>query len=319
MPENLQNNLYLLGVIKMGVFDKLKKKNKEAGSASKQIREFDKIQFRKIVDEFKKETAIPSLKMMTIKDEKPSITSSKLGGNPYLPKGFEYPRNSDGELLRLLAQLNFSELPKLENFPMEGILQFYILDDDCYGVENFGNYSKQNNYRIVYHQEILPLDMLQTDFSFLEQSSDEEDYFVLQEEFKLTGELINQHMVVGDYRFYRTFAEICQKYGVSNYMDYNSDNFIENIYDDMYEELSLEQGTHLVNGYPAFAQVDPREDCASLEKFDTLLFQLDSEYNAETENWDIIWGDAGVGNFFINVEDLKNCNFDKVLYNYDCH
>jgi len=31
-----------------------------------------------------------------------------------------------------------------------------------------------------------------------------------------------------------------------------------------------------------------------------------------------MWGDCGVGNFFINIEDLKNLDFSDVLYNWDC-
>ena len=33
---------------------------------------------------------------------------------------------------------------------------------------------------------------------------------------------------------------------------------------------------------------------------------------------EIIWGDCGVANFFINQKDLENCDFSKVLYNWDC-
>jgi uncharacterized protein YwqG len=41
---------------------------------------------------------------------------------------------------------------------------------------------------------------------------------------------------------------------------------------------------------------------------------LDSE-DAENE---IMWGDSGVGNFFIHPEDLKKRDFSKVFYNWDC-
>ena len=42
-----------------------------------------------------------------------------------------------------------------------------------------------------------------------------------------------------------------------------------------------------------------------------LLFQLDT-----TE--DIMWGDSGVGNFFIKKEDLVKKDFSKVWFNWDC-
>ena len=71
-------------------------------------------------------------------------------------------------------------------------------------------------------------------------------------------------------------------------------------------------GLHCMFGYPVFAQYDPRKD----DRYDTLLFQLDSDYNEEEDLVTI--GDAGVMNFFINSNDLKNLNFEDVLYNWDC-
>lgn len=67
---------------------------------------------------------------------------------------------------------------------------------------------------------------------------------------------------------------------------------------------------HKLLGYPSFTQSDPRYD--TYAKYDTLLLQIDSDGD------DIMWGDCGVANFFINKEDLKNKDFSKILYNWDC-
>ena len=32
----------------------------------------------------------------------------------------------------------------------------------------------------------------------------------------------------------------------------------------------------------------------------------------------ILWGDAGVGNFFIDLEKLKQRDFSDVFYTWDC-
>lgn len=64
-------------------------------------------------------------------------------------------------------------------------------------------------------------------------------------------------------------------------------------------------------GYPFFTQYDPREE----GEYENLLFQMDSTFG---EGYEIMWGDAGICNFFINEEDLKKLNFDDVLYNWDC-
>ena len=71
---------------------------------------------------------------------------------------------------------------------------------------------------------------------------------------------------------------------------------------------------HKIGGYPAFAQDDPREAGTYTE----LLLQIDSDWNDEEEDYSIMWGDAGVGNFFISRENLEKLNFEDVLYNWDC-
>ena len=65
--------------------------------------------------------------------------------------------------------------------------------------------------------------------------------------------------------------------------------------------------------YPAFTQCDPRYYDKNLARFNTLLLQLDCE-----DECDLMFGYAGVANFFINEEDLKKLDFTKGLYNWDC-
>ena len=69
-------------------------------------------------------------------------------------------------------------------------------------------------------------------------------------------------------------------------------------------------GGHKIGGYPGFTQWDPRGEGDS---HDVLLFQLDSDYHDSEDR--VLWGDCGIGNFFINREKLKNCD---VIYNWDC-
>ena len=77
------------------------------------------------------------------------LTESKIGGLPYLPKGDVAPKNVDGETLRLLAQINCTDLKGLEHFPSTGILQFFILDNWEFGIEN-----GRDGYAVRYYPEI---------------------------------------------------------------------------------------------------------------------------------------------------------------------
>ena len=100
-----------------------------------------------------------------------SVYDSKLLGTPYMPKGFDYPRDPAGRPLRLLAQINFADVPPLPDYPDSGILQFYISDDEEFGGQVWGLQfyleepfdphgwfelmQSQDYFRIVWHETIL--------------------------------------------------------------------------------------------------------------------------------------------------------------------
>lgn len=72
-------------------------------------------------------------------------------------------------------------------------------------------------------------------------------------------------------------------------------------------------------GYPDFTQCSPLEPDSPYQ----LLFQLDSGDNSDGENVDVeefevMWGDCGICNFFIKPEQLKQLDFSDVLFNWDC-
>lgn len=71
-------------------------------------------------------TAIPALHITAVSDETVTCMNSKFGGEFYLPQGEKIPVSPEGEKLKFLAQINFSETEPLEGFPKQGILQFFI-------------------------------------------------------------------------------------------------------------------------------------------------------------------------------------------------
>ena len=81
-----------------------------------------------------------------------------------------------------------------------------------------------------------------------------------------------------------------------------------------FEEYSEQFEGHRLNGYPLFAQTDPRKDLNSAEEPYEFLLQIDSEDN----KIDTLWRDSGVCNFFIKPSALAKLDFSDVLYNWDC-
>ena len=238
-------------------------------------------------------TLRPFNRILLSKNGKTELWNSKVGGRPYWPEAMAYPKDEKQEDLYFLAQINFAEMPALEGFPENGILQFFINDDDLYGVD-FDNPFSQKNFRIIFHEEISK-DGLKDDFSFLRTFK----YSPLNGnsssmEFQSMSELVP----TSDHQFEQFFG--------ADFFD----TFKEQSWDilESYNEAIRSSG-HKVGGYADFAQFDPRDPEDNM----ILLFQLDSD----AEN-DISWGDLGIGNFFIKKEDLENKNFEKILYNWDC-
>lgn len=105
---------------------------------------------KKIVLDILEKNKKPMIKI-EVSDDKPNLFQSKFGGLPYLPKDKEAPRDKENRQFTLLAQINIKELPENNIYPMkEGILQFWILNDDVYGLD-FDNLLG-NGYKVVYYK-----------------------------------------------------------------------------------------------------------------------------------------------------------------------
>ncbi|KAF2340915.1 YwqG family protein [Flavobacterium tistrianum] len=182
------------------------------------------------------------------KNEIIGITDSKYLGNPYIPISAEYPKDKNGNLMPLIIQINFSEMPKLENYPDSGILQVY-LDK---------SYISNSEFHIIYHEKI---EEYHTDFSFLPNDFYDEVYIV--DEGKISFFLKEEYASTGDFRF-----------------DYKFNGLNE----DLLNEIEKEQFSKLFNhcsykigGYGSFYfEEDPRIDDDD-SKDDILLLQLDND------------------------------------------
>lgn len=213
-----------------------------------------------------------------------------------------YPIGENGQPLYLLAQIIFGE---------QEMLQFFISDDDLYGLD-FDDQTNQTGFRVVFHENI---DRSITIDSLRERgvpSSSEADSFALLPMMHSVGKM---HMEQGfdslseslplHEKILRT--ELQNFFGISSKLDYETEEKI-------WEELNTE-GSKLF-GLPFFTQDDPRDKNGTYqdEDFGVLLLQIDS-----MNEINLLWGDGGVCNFFINQEDLENRDFSRVLYNWDCY
>lgn len=246
--------------------------------------------------------------LITVRKEQTALHQSKFGGHPYLPQGAEHPQDENGQPMMLLAQLNFEELPHIDPMPKTGILQFYIpFGDDVYGLD-FDDQTNQKNFRIVYHPNVVTDESaLVTDFAYMDGIED--DMVPFTGEYQLSFQPKNEPVSMNDYRFESLTADA--QINMEQTVEVDGETL------DMWDVCSdkLSGNGHKVGGYPTFTQQDPRGDEGEYSGYEILLLQIDTDYG---DGIDIMWGDSGVANFFIKEEDLRNLDFSKVLYNWDC-
>lgn len=270
--------------------------------------------FLGIYEEIKEEISQPVMKI-ALKEEKATIFDSKVGGIPYLPSQELWPLDEEGNQLRLLAQINCRDLQGLEMFPQTGILQFFIKNDnDLWGL-NLDDYMDQRGFRVLYHENVddtVTEEMVKSFLAQKEEQWEEDEYFPVNGEYKMNFMLGRESLSISDHRMElelkRRFKERFPEDELLDFWDLE-----EEVYDAIMEEDGG-QG-HKVSGYPFFTQSDPREEGS---EHNILLFQLDSEFGVKGSGDKVIWGDSGVGNFFIREEDLKKLDFSNILYNWDC-
>lgn len=262
-------------------------------------------------------TIKPHVEIKTRLTRDASLGQSKFFGFPYLPKNVAYPTTPEGEYLYLLAQINFEEVPHLEGFPEKGILQFYIAADGAYGLPNAENSTSQTTFRIVYFANPdLDEANLVTDFDFLTTIWNYENHFFpfwvcdlytphRDDCFALDFSLKSAPISDCDYQFDELIgAEILDVLSENDHALWHE-----------YQKRFVEG--HRLGGYPNFAQSDPREFLPREEEPYRLLLQIDSDASAFEQIY-IEWDDWGVGNFWIKELDLKQLDFSRVLYNWDC-
>lgn len=233
-------------------------------------------------EDYLRGTEKPSVEIM-FKQAETLPWESKCGGCPYLESEADYPRDNDGRPMMFLAQINLDDMPRLEDFPEHGLMQFYIGDDDIYGGDSA--------CKVIYIPEY------KKDVSALLSENPFGEGYKGMTPFSAEGKMIFELST-------RFICTECEEFS-EKFHDKVTEEEYDALYDICYAEGSF------IGGYPLFVQSSPAyyDD----GEFDTLLLQLDCE-----DECGIMFGDAGNCFFLIPKEDLKNRNFNNVEYGWQC-
>lgn len=306
----------------MGILDIFKKKADAAstadtgsGVAGAEVNALNTDRLDQIVAYVREHYSKPVIRIQATRAENLPITESKFGGYPYWESGREIPRNGNNEPLFMIAQINFGR-DRMDNpvIPQAGILQFFIADDDLYGMD-FSDQTKQDSFRVVYHPEVDDTvtvdDVIASGMVTTTQAGAGETLLPFTGEYRLSFEAgMDSVGYCAEDEFDEAIAAALKALFDQEMDGSVFNHFSKEEFDYLAEKLCV--WGHKMLGYPNFTQYDPRDSEAD-KCLDTLLFQMDSDCK------DIIWGDTGVANFFINEGDLRTLDFSRVMYNWDCY
>ena len=291
----------------------------------------NKLEMKDLVPNLLRRTEIPCMRLKLV-DTMPGIAESKFGGRGYVPHDAAIPANSEGVQMRLLAQIDCRQIT-IPDFPTSGLLQFWAINDDLTGC-NFDNNTEQKDFRICYYETVDPTvteeEVAAKEGNHQPCEENEEDFFPIDGCFGLKFEQTTDRMSMCDYRFQKKMAELTRELYPEQAKQLLADEDAKEAFEEELEEYIEEQDEldetpdwlpnafgHKIGGYPGFSQWDPR-DIPKEDHHDILLLQIDTDYVDYDADREIMWGDSGVANFFISRENLKQRNFQDVIYTWDC-
>jgi uncharacterized protein YwqG len=237
------------------------------------------------------------IKFQLVKSENIGLTDSKVGGIGYIDRDGNFPTNKKGQQMRLLAQINCGDLSAIEEIraidrlglPDHGLLQFWILNDECIGMSLESN-EDRDSYSVIYIENP---DVTVTEDDIIEKfnpffdSDTGYDYFPVQGEYKMQFEL-------GKSTNIETVG--------------SAEDYFSSAFDNEFE--------HKIGGYSIMCKDDTFTE-NELEKYDMLLLQLNSDFSDSVPK--VMFSADGAGYFRISTNDLKARKFDKAIYAWDCY
>ncbi len=252
-----------------------------------------KEKFCQVIEKYKELTK-KECYSISIEDGEPGILDDKIGGTPYLPVGEEYPKDSSGECMPLLLQVNLKNID-LEGYPKKGILEIYTDKDLRYPCEYAVRYFEDN---LQYQESFPDIDL---------------SNYIFNKSFKISLEKDFCHMPFTDYRFTDVICPIINEvFGVETKNNADIDKLFEGFdWIDLFFENTRRIPITL-GGYADFTQTDPR--VYSNPELEECLFKLDSEFDYDTFSV----GDSGIMFVLISKQNLENVEFDKAVVDWDC-
>lgn len=240
----------------------------------------------------------PAIRLAPVSGTNADSDGSRLGGPVALAKGQEWPLSEGGKPMEFLAQLDSSELPHLDGFPSEGVLQFFIpQDDDLMGMDTED--ASNSDIAVLYRPNgaggaLSPTPLVPP----MESVSPFQNREIQSNGLSLLGEAYSDPINNNTWEVDAKLGGNIRRPGFDRW---------EALFETRAANKPL---IHHLGGYPVFVQWDFRKP-GELDEYDTVLLRLTSDEH-------LMWGDVGEANFLIRSDDLVKRNFSRVIFWWDC-
>lgn len=256
-----------------------------------------------IFREWQEDHALPALFLTAHGPAPYEAGGSRIGGPVWLPVGEEWPCGEDGDPMIFIAQVDFSALPHLPDFPDSGALQFFVAHDSRYGADF--NAPEKGRIRVLWRENFSRPGRLHDQPAHTKIGgfiiAPDLDLCTPLEDGKpgvaLRGNLAMHLPTLTAWHLRRDLPMLANK-------GRGTVNALCNVH------FGEGPERHHVGGHPEFTQDDWRAP-EQYRHVDRVLLQLWSKSG-------LTWGDAGQGQFLIAREDLLKRDFSRVYYQWDC-
>jgi uncharacterized protein YwqG len=240
--------------------------------------------------------ALPAVELLPAPDQAVAAAGTRLGGPVWLADGEAWPTDADGHPLEFVAQVDFSELPPLPDFPAAGLLQFFIGSDDVFGADF--DEPANGSARVLWWPDGPRDGGLQPPPPRGEGMSPFERDDVSADGLPLAGQPAEHLPDASNWHIRQRLEGHLRRPG------------IEEIDALLWDETEARPLRHHAGGHPAFTQDDFREPGAYGD-FDRTLLRLTSDRT-------LLWGDCGEAVFLIRRDDLLRRDFSSAIFYWDC-
>lgn len=245
--------------------------------------------------------SLPMAKIRPSAKAPPKAHQSRIGGRAFAG-GQAWPVSPrDGRPMLFLAQINFADLPQIEDFPASGLLQVFV---SCDGQGNIESTEAEEDRVLRWFSEpagdeTLPLPSMLDDLKkpgTLSRRALAEGIALNFKSAEAKGNPYSNQLGA-------LLPDVTRQLGETKTVQAALDRL-----DAKCEAIVEGYGTHWVGGHPRFVQDAPRDDVGALDR---VLLHLGFDD-------DVCLGDAGELNLLISKQDLQRRDFSRALCYWDC-